>query len=72
MPQVRYETTNHSSDIAIRRVQAYAIGDIERKITQMTEQEVSIKEQVAESVTLYKEERGPLIAILQDLQRNTS
>ena len=34
----------------------------------MTEQEVSIKEQVAESVTLYKEERGPLIAILQDLQ----
>lgn len=34
----------------------------------MAEQEISVKEQVAESVALYREERGPLIAILQQVQ----
>jgi len=34
----------------------------------MSEQEINIKEQVAESVALYKKERGPLIAILQEVQ----
>lgn len=34
----------------------------------MLEQEISIKEQVGESVALYREERGPLIAILQQVQ----
>lgn len=34
----------------------------------MSEQEINIKEQVAESVALYKNERGPLIAILQEVQ----
>lgn len=34
----------------------------------MSEQEVNIKEQVAESVALYRDERGPLIVILQQVQ----
>ena len=34
----------------------------------MSEQEINVKEQVAESVALYRKERGPLIAILQQVQ----
>jgi len=41
---------------------------MERKVNQMSEQEINVKEQVTESVALYKEERGPLIAILQQIQ----